>query len=36
MIDKITGRTDDMVKVKGVNIYPGQIDELMKEIEGLS
>ncbi|MDR3552118.1 MAG: phenylacetate--CoA ligase, partial [Clostridia bacterium] len=26
MIDRILGRTDDMIKVKGVNIYPGQID----------
>ena len=25
-----------MVKVKGVNIYPGQIDSLLKEIDGVS
>ena len=25
-----------MVKVKGVNIYPGQIDELLRNIEGAS
>jgi phenylacetate-CoA ligase len=25
-----------MVKVKGVNIYPGQIDELLKTIAGVS
>lgn len=36
MIDRITGRTDDMVKVKGVNIYPGQIEDLMNHIEGVS
>lgn len=34
--DRIVGRTDDMVKVKGVNIYPGQIDELLKNVEGVS
>ncbi|WP_303866390.1 phenylacetate--CoA ligase family protein [Acetobacterium wieringae] len=34
--DRIIGRTDDMVKVKGVNIYPGQIDELLKTVEGVS
>lgn len=35
-IDVILGRTDDMVKVKGVNIFPGQIDDLLKEVEGAS
>ncbi|MDF2987168.1 MAG: coenzyme synthetase [Eubacterium sp.] len=35
-IDRIIGRTDDMVKVKGVNIYPGQIDEILKEVDGVS
>lgn len=34
--DRIVGRTDDMVKVKAVNIYPGQIDELLKEVDGVS
>ena len=34
--DRIIGRTDDMVKVKGVNIYPGQIDELLKTVDGVS
>jgi phenylacetate-CoA ligase len=35
-IDIITGRTDDMVKVKGTNIYPAQFDGVlsgMKEVE---
>ena len=36
MIDRILGRTDDMVKVKGVNIYPSQIDTLLSGIEGAS
>lgn len=35
-IDTLIGRTDDMVKVKGVNIFPSQIDELLKGIEGTS
>lgn len=35
-IDTILGRTDDMVKVKGVNIFPSQIDELLKDIDGAS
>ncbi|MDO9492471.1 phenylacetate--CoA ligase family protein [Acetobacterium sp.] len=34
--DRIIGRTDDMVKVKGVNIYPGQIDEVLKTVAGVS
>lgn len=34
--DRIIGRTDDMTKVKGVNIYPGQIDELLRDIDGVS
>ncbi len=35
-IDTLIGRTDDMVKVKGVNIFPGQIDEVLREVEGAS
>lgn len=35
-IDTIIGRTDDMIKVKGVNIFPSQIDELLKDIDGAS
>lgn len=33
-IDRIVGRTDDMVKVKGVNIFPAQVDSLIKDIDG--
>lgn len=35
-IDTLIGRTDDMIKVKGVNIFPGQIDEVLKDVEGAS
>lgn len=35
-IDTILGRTDDMVKVKGVNIFPSQIEDLLTGIEGAS
>lgn len=35
-IDVILGRTDDMVKVKGVNIFPSQIEEMLKGINGAS
>ncbi len=36
MIDRILGRTDDMIKVKGVNIYPGQIEDTLKKVSGVS
>ena len=35
-VDIILGRTDDMVKVKGVNIFPGQIEEVLKDISEVS
>ncbi|MDR1262443.1 MAG: phenylacetate--CoA ligase [Oscillospiraceae bacterium] len=35
-IDTILGRTDDMVKIKGVNVFPGQIDDMLKGAEGVS
>jgi phenylacetate-CoA ligase len=34
--DIILGRTDDMVKVKGVSIYPGQVEDVLKHIDGVS
>lgn len=35
-IDTLIGRTDDMVKVKGVNIFPTQIEEIIKFTDGAS
>ncbi len=35
-IDTIMGRTDDMVKVKGVNIFPSQIEEMLAGVNGAS
>lgn len=35
-IDVILGRTDDMIKVKGCNIFPAQIEEILKAIPGTS
>ncbi|MGI6108353.1 MAG: phenylacetate--CoA ligase family protein [Eubacteriaceae bacterium] len=35
-IDTILGRTDDMIKVKGVNIFPGQIEEVIAGVDGAS
>ena len=32
MHDRIMGRSDDMIILKGVNIYPGQIDEVLSAI----
>ncbi len=33
--DRILGRSDDVVIFRGVNFYPGQIDELLSSINGL-
>ncbi|NLK39787.1 MAG: phenylacetate--CoA ligase [Clostridiales bacterium] len=35
-IDRIIGRTDDMIKIKGVSFYPSQIESLLSEIKGIS
>ncbi len=34
-MDRITGRTDDMLIIRGVNLFPSQIESLLMEIEGL-
>jgi phenylacetate-CoA ligase len=35
-IEKVTGRTDDMVILRGVNLFPTQIEELILRVQGLS
>jgi phenylacetate-CoA ligase len=35
-IDRILGRSDDRIKFKGVNIYPGQIEDVIHKIPGVS
>ncbi|MDR3209159.1 MAG: phenylacetate--CoA ligase [Oscillospiraceae bacterium] len=35
-IDTLIGRTDDMIKVKGVNIYPGQVEDVLRDVDGVS
>ncbi|MGN6575601.1 MAG: phenylacetate--CoA ligase PaaK [Nocardioides sp.] len=35
-MQKVTGRTDDMMIVRGVNVFPTQIEELILEVEGLT
>lgn len=35
-IDRILGRADDRIKIKGVNIYPGQIEDLIHKLNGVS
>jgi phenylacetate-CoA ligase len=35
-MQKITGRTDDMIIVRGVNLFPTQVEELIMGIAALS
>ncbi len=35
-ISKIAGRTDDMMVIRGVNVFPSQIESVLMNIEGLS
>lgn len=34
-MERILGRTDDMLVVKGVNIFPSQVEQALLEIEGV-
>ncbi|MFA7381820.1 MAG: phenylacetate--CoA ligase [Desulfurivibrionaceae bacterium] len=34
-IPKITGRTDDMLIIRGVNVFPSQIEEVIMGVEGV-
>lgn len=35
-LDTIMGRTDDMIKIKGVNVFPSQIEEVLHEFPEVS
>ncbi len=35
-MEKVTGRTDDMMIIRGVNVFPTQIEELILREEGLA
>ena len=34
-IARLTGRTDDMLKVRGVALYPSMVDSVLSELPGL-
>jgi phenylacetate-CoA ligase len=34
-MDRITGRTDDMLKIRGVAVFPSQIEKALLKIDGL-
>ena len=35
-MEKITGRTDDMMILRGVNVFPTQIEEQILLVDGLT
>lgn len=35
-MEKVTGRTDDMLIIRGVNVFPSQIEEVLMGIPGLA
>ncbi len=35
-MEKVAGRTDDMIILRGVNLFPSQIEELILRVSGLS
>ena len=35
-MEKVTGRTDDMIIIRGVNVFPSQIEEQILSVQGLS
>jgi phenylacetate-CoA ligase len=34
-MSKVTGRTDDMLVIRGVNVFPSQIESVLLEVEGI-
>jgi phenylacetate-coenzyme A ligase PaaK-like adenylate-forming protein len=35
-MDKVSGRTDDMLIVRGVNVFPSQFETVLLQVEGVS
>ncbi|HJQ45848.1 MAG TPA: phenylacetate--CoA ligase PaaK [Amycolatopsis sp.] len=35
-MDKVTGRSDDMIILRGVNVFPTQIEEIVLDVDGLA
>jgi len=35
-MDKVRGRSDDMLKIRGVNVFPSQIESVIAAIEGVA
>jgi phenylacetate-CoA ligase len=35
-IERVTGRTDDMLIIRGVNVYPSQIEQVLMGVEGVA
>lgn len=35
-MDKVRGRSDDMLKIRGVNVFPSQIESVIASIEGVA
>jgi phenylacetate-CoA ligase len=35
-MERITGRTDDMIILRGVNLFPTQVEEIVLRTDGLS
>jgi len=33
-MSRVTGRTDDMMVIQGVNVFPSQIEQILTEVEG--
>ena len=34
-MEKVSGRSDDMIIIRGVNVFPSQIESLLMEVEGI-
>lgn len=35
-MEKVTGRTDDMLIIRGVNVFPSQIESVLMEVKGVA